>query len=221
MRHVLAAFILCLYSIPGISSQEVLRARLTAYTEPVWMAAMGLAYPLEQAELIEATKQEAYAVFSAIIFGWAFEWEPEFPSRGRKEFLALRPLGRVAEIPEAVQLIQAIEEDGQIHFSLEYSLNENERLSYAAWSDSRYRSFNARGQSGLLDSPEAKWEAVEHAAGQAIRALAKRLERNRPRRVLGSISLAGGPRIWISSGQWQVQARFRVKIDEIEGQALW
>jgi hypothetical protein len=62
---------------------------------------------------------------------------------------------------------------------------------------------------------QLKKTALEDAARAALRAMLRGSERNRPKEVIGFISLASFPRYYIDSGRWAASARFRVQITEI------
>lgn len=206
---------------PSLSSQEVLSARISVDSEPMWARALGFKYPLNNEDLVALAREEARMIFTAMVYGWSYEWIPGNTARGIKEEIILEPFGKVDGNEPALRLVSSWREDTILILSVEYTAVAHEERRFKAWQAASYRSVQGRGQAGLSSSADAKWAAVEEAARSAVMALVKTRERNRPRRVFGTIALASPPRIWIASGQWQVQARFRVAIDRVEGQAVW
>ena len=62
---------------------------------------------------------------------------------------------------------------------------------------------------------EAKQAALEDAAREAIRAMLRGSERNRPKEARGFISLGAFPSYYIDDGRWAVNARFQAEITGI------
>jgi hypothetical protein len=57
-----------------------------------------------------------------------------------------------------------------------------------------------------------KKTALEDAARAAVRSLLRGSERNRPKHARGYIALDSFPVYRLSSGRWQVSARFKIEI---------
>jgi hypothetical protein len=67
----------------------------------------------------------------------------------------------------------------------------------------------------ISDWATIKQAALEDAAREAIRAMLRAGERNRPKEATGFISLAAFPSFHMDAGQWAAVGRFRVNITEI------
>ncbi len=217
--------ILIVLSVPPFAAklpaQEVVSVRVQIDAEPMWAAALGLPYPLDGQRVVAAAREEARRVFSAMIYGWSFEWIPGNTLRGIDEELILDPFGEVDGADGRLRLVSTEHKGSRFAFFVEYTPTEHERRRYDAWQSAGFANVHGSGALALSSSQDAKWLALEDAARSAVAALVQSRERTRPRRVFGSLALESPPRIWIAGGQWRVQARFRVAIEDIEAYLLW
>lgn len=204
-----------------LAAEEVFSTRVHIDAEPMWAAALGLPYPLDGPALVAAAREEARRAFSAMIYGWSFEWIPANAGRGITEELILEPFGEVSAGLERLRLVSTEHRGSRYAFYVEYAPDEHEARRHLAWQSASFVTVHGSGAMALSASQDAKWQALEDAARSAIMALVQSRERTRPRRVFGSISLESPPRIWIASGQWRVQARFRIGIETIESYLVW
>ncbi|MDR1863858.1 MAG: hypothetical protein LBQ67_08055 [Treponema sp.] len=201
--------------------QEVLRGEVWVELEPVYGAFVDEEYPLDMDTAAKRALEEAAMFFSAMIYGWSFNYDIGERARGIAEQFELEPVGAIAWGDPGLRVTAAGVKDMRLSLWADYRPRENQLRRLNAWKAGNIRGAQAVG-CGPLGGPadingwfSIKKTAMEDAARTAIRAMLRGSERNRPKEARGFISLAAFPRYFMDSGRWLCSARFRVEIKEI------
>jgi hypothetical protein len=214
-----AAWILTL-SVP-LFPQEVLRGEIRVEMEPVYASYVDEQYPLDIASTHKRALEEAAMFFSAMLYGWSFEHEIGERARQIPEKFELEALGSIAWGDSRLRVTDARLEGAQFFMWVDYRLNEDQIRRMRIWRSGTIRSSHALGYGPVGGAVEIgdwmgiKKTALEDAARASVRAILQAGERNRPKHARGYIALDSFPVYRLSSGRWQVSARFRVEITEI------
>jgi hypothetical protein len=219
-------FFVCLF-LPGLVfpctgyGQEVLRGEVWVEMEPVYGAFVDEKYPLDMDTAAKRALEEAAMFFSAMIYGWSFNYDIGERARGIAETFELEPLGVIPWGDPGLKVTHAGVKDMRFSLWADYRLRENQLRRISVWKTGNIRSAQAIGFGPLGGPVEAgdwfsiKRAAMEDAARAAIRAMLRGSERNRPKEARGFISLAAFPRYFMDSGRWACSARFRADVKEI------
>jgi hypothetical protein len=219
-------FLLCLFFSGLISpfsgcGQEVLRGEVWVELEPVYGAFVDEEYPLDMDTASKRALEESALFFSAMIYGWSFDYDIGERARGIAETFELEPLGAIPWGDPGLKVTHAGVKDMRLSLWADYRPREHQLRRISVWKTGNIRSAQAMGF-GPLGGPvevsgwfSIKKTAMEDAARAAIRAMLRGSERNRPKEARGFISLAAFPRYFMDSGRWACSARFRVDIREI------
>jgi hypothetical protein len=213
---VLTVSILC-----NLTAQEVLRGEVRVDLEPVFALQADVPYPLDAASAHRRALEEAALFFSAMIYGWFFEYDIGERARGIEEHLELTPQGTIPFGDPGLSATDAEVRNMRLYLWTDYRLNPGQMRRMRMWRGGAVRNVQAIGHGPLGGAVEAadwislKKAALEDAARAAIRAMLRGQERNRPKEVRGYISLSGFPGFWFDAGQWAASGRFRVELTEI------
>ncbi|MDR2176941.1 MAG: hypothetical protein LBP20_02735 [Treponema sp.] len=222
---------------------EVLRGELRIDTEPIYGGFIDPEYPLQPETLRRRALEEAAAAFSAMIYGWSFQYDVGEKARGIEENFSLSPLGLIPWGDQNLHVTDGEIRDQQFCLWADYRLDENQKRRAAMWRSGRLLSVKAQGRGpwgtplpqeagapetgpGAQDAADNAgagsrvWlnyrrQALEDAARAAVRSALQGGERNRPKEVKGFIALAAFPVFGINSGRWLVSAHFRIDITAI------
>jgi len=198
----------------------VIRGEVYVDLEPIYIGHIDEEYPLDIQTAGRRALDELSLFFSAMIYGWSFNYEVGERARGIVEQLDLEPIGAIQYGDPALRVTDTYIKDMQLRVWADFHLNDSLQRRYQLWRAGTAGNAQAigYGPSKIDEYPgwiELKKMALEDAARAALRALLQGSERNRPREVTGFISLASFPRYYIDSGRWAASARFRVQITEI------
>jgi hypothetical protein len=201
--------------------QDVLRGEITVELEPVYGAFVDEVYPLDIDTASRRALEEAALFFSAMIYGWAFNYDIGERARGIAEEFELESLGSIPWGDRGLRVTNAAVREGRLSIWADYRPRADQARRMRAWKAGTVRSAQAIGF-GPLGGPEEvslwfsiKKSALEDAARAALRAMLRGSERNRPKEARGFISLSAFPSYFMDSGRWACSARFRVEIREI------
>jgi hypothetical protein len=219
-------FLVCLLVLTAIlpppgHGQEVLRGEVWVELEPVYGAFVDEEYPLDMDTASKRALEEAALFFSAMIYGWSFNYDIGERARGIAEIFELEPLGAIPWSDPGLKVTHAGVKDMRLSLWADYRPREDQLRRISAWKTGSIRSAQAQGF-GPLGGPaevtgwfDIKKTALEDAARAAVRAMLRGSERNRPKEARGFISLAAFPRYFMDSGRWCCSARFLVEVREI------
>jgi hypothetical protein len=237
---LVSAFSLVLLPGRGARSQdfypghdvEVLRGEIGMDLEPIYGGFIDPEYPLAEEGLRRRALEEAAMFYSAMIYGWSFDYDVGERARGIEERFDLIPLGQIPWGDGGLRATDAGIRDRRFCLWTDYRPDESQKRRLALWRAGGMRPVQglgrgppgtplpagdgeaARGEEnrGWLDY---RREGLEDAARAAVRAMLRGSERNRPKEARGRIALAAFPVFGIDSGRWLVSARFRVELTEL------
>ena len=222
---LLIAGLLAAYS--PLVPADILRGEVQVDVEPVYALSRGVPSPLDDDALLAWALEESARSYAGMIYGWSFEYEPGEKARDLAEHITLAALGTVGAHEPALKTDRVDKNAVRVSVWTDYHLSETQSRRRQSWSATGSIEAQAHGTGALDLSPVAAKDimahdgALEDAARSAIRARLRATERNRPRRVKGRIALAAFPHYGIQNGALTVQARFRLKIGEVEPYAVY
>jgi len=223
-RAVLFSLFLLFFAVFGLFAQGqhifVLRGEVFADLEPIYSGHVDDEYPLDVPTASRRALEEAAMFYSAMIYGWSFQYEIGEKARQITENLELEPVAEIQFGDPGLRVTDTEIRDMRVRLWTDYHLSEAQQRRMRIWRSGMVRNAQAVGYSPAVVEEYPGWlalkkAALEDAARIALRTMLRGSERNRPREVTGFISLASFPRYFIESGRWAAAARFRVQIDEI------
>lgn len=204
---------------PG--GDPVLRGEVRIDMEPVFALDADVPYPIDDTTARRRALNEAALFFSAMIYGWSFQYEIGERARGIAEDMELTPLGEIRWGDPRLFATDAQVRERRLYLWVDYRPSEEQIRRLSFWRAGTVRNAQAVGY-GPSGAPRdgADWYAItkaalEDAARSGIRAMLRGSERNRPKEARGVIALAEFPSYRMDAGRWTARARFRVQITEI------
>ncbi|MDR2245870.1 MAG: hypothetical protein LBE17_04215 [Treponema sp.] len=223
MRRVYFSIpIFLLVSALPVPGQEVLRGAVWVEVEPAYARYIEESKPPDPSSVRRAALEEAAMVYSAMIYGWSFEYEIGEKARGIPEVFELTPLGAIPFGDPGLTATDAEFREMRLYLWTDYRMTEAQMRRMRMWRAGTVRNVQALGK-GPLGGPVAKEDqlafkraALEDAARSGVRDMLRGMERNRPKEARGYLSLAEFPVYWMDSGYWTVRARFRVELTGLQ-----
>ncbi|MDR0322990.1 MAG: hypothetical protein LBI12_00915 [Treponema sp.] len=198
----------------------VIRGEVYVDFEPIYAGFVDEEYPLDVPTASRRALKEAAMLYSAMIYGWSFVYEPGERARQIEENLEIEPVALIRYGDPSMRVTDTEIRNMQLRVWTDYHLNDSQQRRMQTWRTGMIRNAQATGYgpSSMEEYPGwlvIKKEALEDAARAALRAMLRGSERNRPKEASGFISLASFPRYFMDGGRWAVSARFRVQVNEI------
>ena len=200
--------------------QYVIRGEVYVDLEPIYLGHIDEEYPLDINTAGRRALEESALFYSAMIYGWTFNYEIGERARQIQENLELVPLGEIKFGDPAMLVTNTDVKDMRLRVWTDFHLSDILQRRMEVWRSDTVRNAQGIGYGPSKIEEYPGWIALkkmtlEDAARSALRAMLRNTERNRPKEVKGFISLASFPRYYIDGGRWAVSARFRVQIVEI------
>jgi hypothetical protein len=200
--------------------QNVIRGQVSVDLEPIYAGLVDEEYPLSITSASRRALEELALFFSAMIYGWSFNYEIGERARGIDEIIELKPEGIIQWGDPALVVTDTEIKNMQLIVWADYHLSEKAEKWTQVWRTGMIRNAQSTGYgpSFLTEYPgwiAIKQIALEDCARDAIRSVLRGSERNRPKQAAGFVSLASFPRYYIDGGRWSVSARFRLQLTEI------
>jgi len=204
----------------GSQHPYVIRGEVYVDFEPIYAGHIDNEYPLDFDTAGRRALEEAAMFFSAMIYGWSFNYEVGERARGIAEKLDLETDAVIRFGDPSLKVTDTEIRDMRLRVWTDYHLNDTQQRRMQVWRSGTIRNAQAVGYGPSVIEEYPGWlalkkTALEDAARSALRTLLRGSERNRPKEVTGFISLASFPRYFMDSGRWAVFARFRVQVIEI------
>jgi hypothetical protein len=200
------------------AGQETLRGEVRVDLDPVYARYVDESRSPDAAAAQRAALEEAAMLYSAMIYGWSFNYEIGEKARGIPEDFELTPLGTIPFGDPGLRATDAEIREMRLYLWTDYRMTDAQKRRMRMWLAGTVRNVQALGK-GPPGGPVAaedwltiKKAALEDAARAAVRAMLRGTERNRPKEARGYIALAEFPVYWIDSGYWTASARFRVEL---------
>ena len=204
----------------GGQHQYALRGEVFVDFEPIYAGHVDEEYPLDMPTASRRALEESAMFYSAMIYGWSFNYEVGERARRIAEKLELESIASIEFGDPSLRVTDTEIRDMRLRIWTDYYMDDSQQRRMQVWRTGIIRNAQAigYGPSSLDENPgwlAVKKMALEDAAKTALRAMLQGSERNRPKEVSGFISLASFPRYFVDGGRWAVSARFRVQIIEI------
>ena len=226
MKRLVLSAILILFIASVLFSQihdsgnypDTIRGEVWIELEPIYGGVVDDDYPLDTRTASLRALEESAMLFSAMIYGWSFNYDVGERTRNIEEKFELTPVAKIPMSDPGLQVTEVEVKDMRIRMWADYHLTDVQQRQLGAWRTGNIKNAQAIGYWNPGQSPnwlDVKKIAIEDAARAAVRAMLQSSERNRPKEVRGFISLASFPNYYITAGRWAASARFRVEIIEI------
>jgi len=208
------------------SGSDILRGEVYVDLEPIYAGFVDEEYPLDISSASRRALEEAALFYSAMIYGWSFNYEIGEKTRQIDENMELKPAALIPFGDPGLFVTDTELRDSRFRVWTDYHLNDAQRRQIQVWRSGMIRNAQGIGYAPVIYEENPGWfapkkTALEDAARAALRSMLRGSERNRPKDAAGFISLASFPRYFIDDGRWAVSARFRVQVNSITPFAVY
>lgn len=203
--------------------------QLPAYTDPdydpviykgTFFVLLEPAGPLEpdvydEDEAIRQLLDEASFIFSAVIYGFSFQYTPQDNARGRAEEFEISPRHSIEWGDPSLSVAAGRYDDGRYDAEIRYRVKDEQLPWVRSWETGILPDISAYGEGRLELGLEGKKKAVEDSVKQAVRAYLRPRTYDKPRRISGYARIADVPKYSIDSGRFLCKARVTLQLNEV------
>ena len=164
---------------------------------------------------IKQLLEEARYVFSAMIYGFDFEYIPLDLSRGVEEEFSVKPVYTLSWGDPGLSVSAGEYKDGKYTAEIRYDLSDQQLPWHQSWATNILPDVSAVGEGSLYEGFEGKIDAINNSVKESLRAYLRPRIYDKPRRISGQARFAGVPYITIEQGHFRCMSKVTLRIDEI------
>lgn len=170
---------------------------------------------------VENINKMARFILSGMASGWNFSYVPGDRKRAVKEEFFLETIHEIQKNNPQFSIDSLSPVYPKLTCWAQFTVDEAtaRRLDY--WDSIRFRPAKGRGIGQRIQESNGIQEAYTNAVFNAVRSLARHLEKNKPKEIRGEILLREGPRLFANAGQFVAEVQILVNIREIIPYALY
>lgn len=209
----LAAFLLAFLLVHLAAFAEaprILRAPVWVYLEPVPGTPVDETHPP-----IENLRAVARFVMGGMVYGWRFSYTPSDRARGVNEEFSLTPIMEIARDDGRMTLDGIVPKYPRLSCWAEYVLDESHARWNSYWDSVLFVASSGRGSGERRDETDGIRAAYTRALLMSVREYGRKLEKNKPKEIVGELLLRDEPRLFSDEGQFVADVKVLVNIKEI------
>ncbi len=170
---------------------------------------------------IERAKLIAPFLMQGLLSGWTFDYTPYDKTRKVQEhweFVETRPFDSSIN---KIEYHKPIVKDGNLLCWIYCNRTQSQQQEFKRWNSIEHDRIKGTGTGKVEDGFEGIKTACSNAAKSAVREYWRKLIKNKPKEISGSLLLVNNPRIYIKSGQYVVDLDFFLETDRIVPYTLY
>lgn len=194
-------------------SPRILRA-------PVWVYLESVPGSFEETEAetappLQEIEEIALFILSGMAGGWVFTYTPSDVQRDVQEEFSLAPIQDITSGDPRFSMDSLTPTYPRLTCWAQISVDEaiSRRLDY--WNSIQFNTGKGRGTGERTAENSGIREAYTRAILNAIRTLARSMEKNKPKEISGEVLLREGPRLYADQGLFIAEVRVLVNIRNV------
>jgi hypothetical protein len=154
-------------------------------------------------------------LFSGMIYGWTFTYNPGDKARNVTETFTLTPVAQVAWGNPRLRVTETEVSDARLWARIAYSLDDEESLRRSSWDSNTALLSTGSGSESVMVGPGGREASLRAAIRDAIRRSLDTRWVNKPRQVDGAVVLWEDPVTIVGSGTYTTQAKIKLMVREL------
>lgn len=184
-------------------------SQIDAYPELEYKEETPYSYPINE------LKELAPFIFSGMIYGWKFIYTPSDKQRKVDEYFELIPIQEINEITNPITYKEPWIQDNKLYSWCECSRTKDQYQNYLLWSSIQNPVINGIGKGDIKKGFLGIKEATINSVKNAIREHYRKLIKNKPKEIQGSVLIREIPTIGIDAGQYIINLDFFLEYGKI------
>ncbi len=165
---------------------------------------------------VDRIKEMVPPLLTGMIYGWKFDYTPSDKTRGVSEYFELTPVQELSEQERrAIRYVKPWVEGDRLCCWVEYDRTPIQKRLFESWQVITNPRIRGIGYARLSEGFAGIQSACEEALKNAVREYERKIIKNKPKEILGSVIIAKPPLIGIDSGKYMVTLDFFMETDRI------
>ena len=154
-------------------------------------------------------------VLGGMVYGWKFSYTPSDRTRHVDEYFSLEPIMEIPDNDTRFSITGFDPAYPRVSTWAEFLVDEAAARRNVYWGSVAFRASDGRGYGERDHESEGIREAYSDAVRAAVRAFARKQEKNKPREINGEVLLKDTPRLFVSAGRFVVDLTVLMNITEM------
>lgn len=160
-------------------------------------------------------RELARYVLGGMVYGWRFTYTPSDRARKVAEYFTLEPIMEIPDDDPRFSLEGLDPAYPRVSTWAQFVLDDSTARRSLYWKSVQFRSADGRGYGDLERESEGIRDAYSDAVRSAVRAYARKLEKNKPKEIRGEVLLREDPRLFTDAGRYVADITVLVNLIEI------
>lgn len=167
------------------------------------------------AHAVREMKKITPFLLGGMVYGWEFDYTPYDKARGVKEFFEFKEIRPFEDETKFIKYENPWFDESKVHCWVSFERSDAMINSYNHWSDIKNPRILGLGGGSITKGFEGIQEAAENALKDAVRTYFRKILKNKPKRITGTVLVNKVPAILVKSGNYQIQLDFFLQIGTI------
>ncbi len=164
---------------------------------------------------INGLKELAPFILSGMVYGWKFIYTPSDKQRNVDEYFELIPIQQIDESINPITYKEPWIQDNKLYSWCEYQRNDFQYQNYLLWSTIQNPVINGIGKGSIKDGFSGIKTATTNAVKNAVREHYRKIIKNKPKEIQGSVLIKEIPTLGIDAGQYIINLDFFLEYGKI------
>lgn len=164
---------------------------------------------------IKRIRQSSLFLLNGMTNGWNFSYTPSDKLRGVDEIFQFSEILPFGENEKMVSYKKPWVQDNTIHCWVEFPRTAQMKRSYAKWNSIKNPQVKGRGKAPVNKGFDGITTAAKEALKDAVRNHYRKILKNKPKEIRGSVLIKKEPGIGIDAGHYIVELDFFLETDRI------
>ena len=163
----------------------------------------------------EALQEVSRFLLTGMSYGWEFSYTPSDKRREVKEVFEIKAIKDLKITKEKIKIQEVRIKYPYVYCWAEYNLSNDELARQTSWQNLKYKSIKGRGEGLRKNETEGVKTAYTNAIKDAITGYARKIQKNKPKEIIGEVMIKSSPRLFCSSGLFKAEIELFINIKEI------
>jgi hypothetical protein len=154
-------------------------------------------------------------VLGGMVYGWRVSYTPSDRARRVDEYFTFEPIAEIPDNDPRFSLSGFDPAYPRVSTWAEFALDDDTARRNLYWKSVQFRSADGRGYGDRERESAGIRDAYSDAVRAAVRAYARKLEKNKPKEIRGEVLLRENPRLFTEAGRFVADITVLVNLIEI------
>lgn len=165
---------------------------------------------------VSQLKKMAPFIVQGMAYGWKFDYTPSDKARNVEEYFEFTPVKELTDAEKkSIVYTKPWIKENRLWCWIEYSRNISMQQYYASWQTIGHPHIMGTGYGKLIDGFTGIEDACREALKNAVRQYERKVIKNKPKEIFGTVIVNDPPQIGLDAGRYVVTLDFFMETDRI------